>query len=170
MFYLSAWSLGFIAPFISLSFLLVQPQEEREYVGCLTAYYLIVPAHLTYHMNARTSITGTEPLLHTPLVPPSWVRNAVCALRKCRWAFGNRGGQEEMGWNVPAATSSPRLNTSYIFNAHIPSCYLPHINNLYSVCVWVCVVVMLGCRNMGSVPSGQRKKMTYLTQRESTWH
>lgn len=69
------------------------------------AYYLIVPAHLTYRTNVRTSITRTGPLLHAPLVPPSWVTNAVCALRKSRWVFGNRGSQDEMGGGGGGETS-----------------------------------------------------------------
>lgn len=54
----------------------------------------------------------------------SCVRNAAHELGEYRWASGIRGGQEETGWSVPAATSSPRLNTSY---------YLP-CTSLASIC------------------------------------
>lgn len=56
----------------------------------------------------------------------------------------NAGGRWESeavrkrwGETSPAATSSPRLTTSYISNTHthIPSCRLPHTNSLYSMSV-----------------------------------
>lgn len=78
-----------------------------------------------------------------------------------------RDGVGVGGWNVPAVTSSPRPNTSYIFNTRIHSGYLLHINRLHSVCarerVWVCVVVVVG-----SAPSRQRGKKNDLfnTSRE----
>lgn len=107
--------------------------------GRLTVYYLIVPVHLTHHTHTHTPHRSEEQ-------SHSSIHRSFHRHELGMWSVPseNAGGRWESeavrkrwGETSPAATSSPRLTTSYISNTHthIPSCRLPHTNSLYSMSV-----------------------------------
>lgn len=115
---LPARSAGFPAPSISILFPLLQPQKKRlrgvwPHIISLSLFIWPIPQAHTHRSQPL------PPFRHQLRL--SFVRNAARELGEYRWASGIRGGQEETGWSVPAATSSPRLNTSYYLPCTHPS-------------------------------------------------
>lgn len=115
------------------------------------------PSHTHTH---TTSIRRTEPFLYTPLVPPSWVRNVVRALRKCRWALGIWGGEEEMGWNIPSSHQQP--TPDYLLHLQHTHTSLAAVCHTQTACIQclcvsecVCVCVNVHCTMWGGVEGYQ---------------
>ena len=155
--------------------LLAQLQEEEG--GCSAAFYLIVAAHETCYVHARAHINqkNRPPPTYTLLVPPSWVRNAVCALRKWRWALGKT---EAVRKKHPSGHQQPTPEyPPHISNTHIPSGCLQHISSpIQCVCVCVCVCAQwwrlwFAVRTWALSPPGTEKNDLFNTVREHlTWN
>lgn len=121
------------------------------------------------HEQTCTSIGRAR---NVKLIPPSWVRPAICALGKCRWASGSRGGEE--GWGKmslqPAAAHAwiPLISPAHTLSPCC--CCLPNTQTSRIQClrVWVyaAVMVVVDRGNMGSVPSRHTKNYLFNTVRE----
>ena len=141
--------------------------------GAMTVNNIIVPAHVTHltHTHSYKLSGSTEPILPTHHLfhhRESGIRFVPSENAGGRW--GNWGSEEEMGWNVPAATSSPRLNTHISLHTHT-------LGMCVCVCLYVCDCVCVcsgdGCGWPGKhrlCPLKAEKKMTYLTHWENTRH